>query len=113
MKTERRPVRRRRLRRPEGADWLDVHCWRCGSTEARPHRDGLLLCAPCREALFGRPEATVSAPGLSLEAYWEAHVLDRCWRCLQRAVEPEDDLGLCTDCRDALARPLPRAAGQS
>lgn len=36
--------------------------------------------------------------GVVRGAYWDAHALERCWRCLTESVDPEDDVGLCRTC---------------
>ena len=35
-------------------------------------------------------------------SYWEAHVLESCWRCLTGPVDANDDVGLCPRCRNQL-----------
>ena len=64
-----------------------------------PSRDGRLLCGRCRRALFEGADPSEPPLGTVHRLYWEAHALERCWRCMERPVDPEDDLGLCTRCR--------------
>ena len=86
-----------------GEDWLDACCWRCGASE--PIRDSFdrLLCRPCLTEMSD----SVSTPDDPLRvvrgAYWDAHALERCWRCLIESVDPNDDVGLCPACLTALA----------
>lgn len=80
-------------------DWLDACCWRCGSQESVPSEDGHLLCRPCRRKVFGAQGTSESPLGAIRRIYWEAHALQRCWRCMERPVDPDDDLGLCPRCR--------------
>jgi hypothetical protein len=77
-------------------DWLDDHCWRCGSADVLPDPEGVILCGSCHRAEFG----PMANPGVAMaERFrWEALSRDRCWRCLARPVDPEDDLGLCESC---------------
>ena len=80
-----------------GGDWLDACCWRCGAAEASPDALGRILCPPCWSAL-SEPEAASSDDDplrVVRGAYWDAHALERCWRCLTGSVEAEDDVGLC------------------
>ncbi len=81
------------------AEWLDAFCWRCGSAEVVPSRDGRLLCGPCRHDLFDSTGSGETPLGAVRRLYWEAHALERCWRCMDRSVDPNDDLGLCSTCR--------------
>ncbi|MGH2572979.1 MAG: hypothetical protein ACRDGU_05795 [Actinomycetota bacterium] len=110
-----RPTANRREPHKAGgavADWLDAYCWRCGSAEVSESDDGRLLCGPCRQELFGPPESPLGGILVSQRLYWESHALERCWLCMIRSVDPEDDLGLCPECRPsprAARRPTPRA----
>jgi len=70
--------------------------------------DGLVLCRPCREDLLGEP--AVDALGLARHAYWESHALGSCWRCMTRAVDPHDEIGICSSCREELARSVGEGA---
>lgn len=84
-------------------DWLDTLCWRCGSTEASQDSLGRLLCSTCRADLSGELPAGEDDPlRVGRGAYWEAHVMERCWRCLTESVDLEDGIGLCGDCRGEL-----------
>jgi hypothetical protein len=79
-------------------DWLDANCWRCGSQCIAPSKDGRLLCRPCRLEVFS-DQATSESPLKAIRRiYWEAHALKHCWRCMERPVDPDDDLGLCPSC---------------
>lgn len=84
-----------------GPDWLDTSCWGCGTPDVAPHPDGRLICITCRAELVADPEADALA--FSRHAYWQAHVLGCCWRCLDAAVDPADEVGLCPGCREQLA----------
>ena len=81
-------------------DWLDSCCWGCGTREVVRAADGRLLCRTCREELLAEP--TVDVLGLARHAYWESHALRCCWRCMTRAVDPDDEVGMCVSCREAL-----------
>jgi hypothetical protein len=87
-----------------GEDWLDACCWRCGSAEAAPDSLGRRLCPPC---LADLSDARATPPDDPLRvvrgAYWDAHVLERCWRCLTEHVDPDDDVGLCPGCLASLS----------
>jgi hypothetical protein len=85
-------------------DWLDACCWRCGIAEALPDALGRILCRPCSSAL-SEPESTSSDDPLGVVrgAYWDAHALERCWRCLTESVEADDDVGLCRTCLATLS----------
>ena len=90
------------MHEPAGKDWLDA-CWRCGAAEAHADDLGRLLCQPCRTQLSdASSDAAEDGFRVARDAYWEAHVMERCWRCLNGWVEPEDDVGLCRSCLDAL-----------
>jgi hypothetical protein len=81
-------------------DWLDACCWRCGIAQALPDSAG--LCRPCS----ARVRASTSSDdplGVVRGAYWDAHALERCWRCLTESVEADDDVGLCLACLATLA----------
>lgn len=80
-------------------DWLDEYCWRCGSVDVASSPDGRVLCHACRRELFAAPSSPESAVRIIRRLYWESHPLERCWRCLTRAVDAEDELGLCARCR--------------
>jgi len=81
-------------------DWLDSFCWRCGSQAVDPVADGRVLCGACRNDLDS--ESPTDPIGLARHAYWEAHALRCCWRCMVRAVDPEDELGICRACREQI-----------
>jgi hypothetical protein len=57
------------------------------------------LCGPCRHELFDATGSGETPLGAVRRLYWEAHALERCWRCMDRSVDPNDDLGLCSTCR--------------
>src|SRR5436190_23754864 len=80
-------------------EWLDACCWRCGTQEVAPRDDGRLLCQACQHELFEAPGSSETPFGAIRRMYWESHALERCWRCMDRRVDPEDDLGLCSRCR--------------
>jgi hypothetical protein len=84
-------------------EWLEDSCWRCGSPEPQADDAGRLLCLACRRDLFSSDEES-DPLGAVRRLYWEAHPLEQCWRCLERPVDPTDDLGLCHRCRER-ARP--------
>jgi len=84
------------------ADWLDSRCWRCGAHEHAPQADGRLLCRACRKELLSEPP--VDPLGLARHAYWESHALRCCWRCMTRAVDPDDEVGMCASCREQIGR---------
>ena len=86
-----------------GGDWLDACCWRCGAAE--PHQDSLgrLLCPPCRAELSDDRISPEDPLRVVRRAYWDAHVLERCWRCMTESVDPYDEVGLCRDCVATLA----------
>lgn len=89
---------------PAGGDWLDVCCWRCGEAEASSDPLGRLLCRPCRAELSDTPATLPDDPLRVVRgAYWDAHALERCWRCLIESVDPVDDVGLCGPCLASLA----------
>jgi len=94
------------------ADWLDAYCWRCRSKDVLPSNDGRVLCGPCRRELFDAAGSSESPLGVVRRMYWESHVLERCWRCMDRPVDREDDLGLCPRCRKA-PEELPGPAARS
>lgn len=81
-------------------DWLDSCCWGCGAQEVTPEVDGRLLCRACRRELLS--EAPVDPLGLARHAYWESHALRCCWRCMTRAVDPDDEVGMCPSCREQI-----------
>ena len=83
----------------QGTDWLDEFCWRCGSENVGPSDDGRMLCLACRAKLFDPPTSPENAIRVIHRLYWEFHPLERCWRCLTRSVDPQDELGLCSSCR--------------
>jgi len=62
--------------------------------------DGRVLCATCRSDLTEEPD--VDPMHLVRGSYWEAHVLESCWRCLTGPVDAKDDVGLCPRCRSQL-----------
>lgn len=45
------------------------------------------------------------APGefTSERVYWQSHMLECCWRCMTSQVDPDDELGLCPDCRGSFS----------
>jgi ribosomal protein S14 len=79
------------------SDWLDG-CWRCGAEQIEPGADGTVLCASCREEALGRGSGVESGLGALRRLYWEAHPLERCWRCMVRPVDVSDEVGLCRPC---------------
>jgi hypothetical protein len=87
---------------PDDGDWLDGHCWRCGSDRAEHRSDGSLLCPRCLDEMFGRPAPAPDVISTVSRLRWEAHVLEKCWRCLAASVDPDDELGLCPECRQTL-----------
>lgn len=91
-------------RRAAGEDWLDACCWRCGSAEAALDSLGRRLCPPCLAELS---DARATPPDDPLRvvrgAYWDAHVLERCWRCLTESVDPAHEVGLCPACVASLS----------
>jgi hypothetical protein len=90
--------------RETSGDWLDACCWRCGSGEGLHDAGGRLLCPPCQAELSEAPTyPSVDPLRVGLGAYWEAHAMERCWRCLTGSVDPEDDVGLCRACRADLS----------
>jgi hypothetical protein len=100
---------------PVGEEWLDACCWRCGAAEAHPDHLGRLLCPPCLTELS---EAGALPPDddpirMVRAAYWDAHPLERCWRCLSESVEAEDDVGLCRTCRAGLSAAAARDEGRA
>lgn len=97
---------------PAGGDWLDVSCWRCGSTEPSQDSLGRMLCSPCRTDLSeDRPTVTDDPLHAVRGAYWNTHVLERCWRCLVENVDPRDEVGLCPVCLTTLAASDPSREG--
>jgi len=84
-------------------DWLDDHCWACGSAEVEAHDRDRVLCPPCRRMLSGPPPADDSVRAIH-HLYWLTHPLERCWRCLTGTVDQDDELGLCPPCRRAQGR---------
>jgi hypothetical protein len=89
-------------------DWLDSCCWSCGTQEVAPHADARLLCGACRRELLSEPVA--DPVGLARHAYWESHALGCCWRCLIRAVDPDDEIGMCSSCREQIVRSVEEGA---
>jgi hypothetical protein len=87
---------------------MDSSCWGCGIDEARVGTDGVLLCRLCRHDLLAEP--LVDALGLARHAYWESHALRCCWRCMTGAVDPDDEIGMCSSCREELAGPVEEGA---
>jgi hypothetical protein len=94
--------------RPLFADWLDSSCWGCGTDETQVGTDGVSLCRTCRRDLLAEP--VVDALGLARHAYWEAHALRCCWRCMDGAVDPADEVGLCSGCRQEIAPSMEEGA---
>ena len=87
-----------------GEDWLDACCWRCGTDEALVDAGGRLLCPLCRAELSEAPPDPCDDPlRVGQGAYWEAHAMERCWRCLTGSVDHEEEIGLCRACRADLA----------
>jgi hypothetical protein len=86
-----------------GEDWLDACCWRCGSAEPIKDALGRLLCRPCLAALSDGTSTSQDPLRVVRGAYWDAHALERCWRCLTESVDPNDDVGLCVTCLTTLA----------
>ena len=97
-----------RSERAAVTDWLDSCCWSCGTPEVAPHPDDRLLCGACREELLSEPVA--DPVGLARRAYWESHALRCCWRCLIRAVDPDDEIGMCSSCREQIGRSVAEGA---
>ena len=91
------------LRETRG-DWLDACCWRCGTGEGLRDAGGPLLCPQCQAELSETtPHSSDDPRRVGLGAYWEAHAMERCWRCLTGSVDPEDEIGLCRACRTDLS----------
>jgi hypothetical protein len=86
-----------------GGDWLDACCWRCGAVESHQDSLGRLLCPRCRTELSDDWISPEDPLRVVRGAYWGAHVLERCWRCLTEGVDPQDDVGLCRACLSTLA----------
>jgi hypothetical protein len=87
-----------------GGDWLDACCWRCGTGEGLHDVVGRLLCTPCQGELSEAPPDPSDDPlRVGRGAYWEAHALEWCWRCLTGSVDAQDDIGLCRACRADLS----------
>ena len=84
-------------------DWMDTCCWRCGADDVSPDPDGLLLCQPCRRQIFGTAIPTDGVFQVPHGIYWDGHALDRCWRCVEHHVDPDDELGLCASCREEIS----------
>jgi hypothetical protein len=84
-------------------DWLDACCWRCGTAEPVEDSLGRLLCRPCLVELSDAASTPEDPLRVVRGAYWDAHALERCWRCLTESVDPNDDIGLCGACLSALA----------
>jgi hypothetical protein len=93
---------------PPSTDWLDSCCWSCGTSEVTPDADGRLLCETCRQELLSEPVADPLC--LARHAYWESHALGCCWRCLIRAVDPDDEIGMCSSCREQIVRSVEEGA---
>jgi hypothetical protein len=87
-------------------DWLDSCCWRCGADDFLPDAGGGLLCRPCLDQTSALEDDVTDPVAVSRGAYWTSHALERCWRCMAEAVDPQGDVGLCPDCRGHLERPL-------
>jgi hypothetical protein len=84
--------------------WLDTNCWGCGIGQGLCFSDGRLLCPSCRLDLSETPPDPSADPlRVGRGAYWEAHAMEWCWRCLAESVDPEDDVGLCRACRADLS----------
>lgn len=83
-----------------GTDVLDSHCWRCGTDVSAVRADDVVLCRACRKVILAEP--AVDAVTLARLAYWESHALRCCWRCMTRAVDPDDAVGMCQRCRERL-----------
>jgi hypothetical protein len=81
-------------------NWLDAHCWGCGTENVAPHPDGPLLCRDCLAELL--TDAPVDPLQLGRRARWETHALEQCWRCMVAAVDRKDVLGLCPPCCEQL-----------
>jgi len=85
-------------------DWLDANCWGCGTVKDLRHHDGRVLCPSCHADLSeAPPDLSVDALRVGQGAYWEAHAMEWCWRCLTESVDPTDDIGLCRACRANLS----------
>ena len=81
-------------------DWLDTCCWGCGTEGVAHEAGGRLLCGSCRQELLS--EAVADPLHLARHAYWESHALGCCWRCMTRAVDPDDEVGICSSCREQI-----------
>jgi hypothetical protein len=89
---------------PDGGDWLDVCCWRCGTAEAHQDSLGRMLCPTCRVEITDDGSTPPDDPlAVARGAYWHSHTLELCWRCLTESVDPEEEVGLCPACVTALA----------
>src|SRR5437867_3919783 len=53
-----------------GPDWLDDHCWACGSEDVESRAGDRVLCSPCRSELFDPPPADDSM-GVIHQLYWQ------------------------------------------
>jgi hypothetical protein len=90
-------------------DWLDACCWGCGTHDvAQDADDDRLLCSSCREELAREP--AIDVEDLARHAYWQSHALGCCWRCMTRAVEPDDEVGMCVGCREEIAKAVEEGA---
>jgi hypothetical protein len=68
---------------------------------------GRSLCPPCRAELSDDRMSPEDPLRVIRSAYWGAHVLERCWRCLTESVDPQDDIGLCPACLAILSAAEP------
>ena len=100
---------------PAGEEWLDACCWRCGAAEADSDHLGRLLCPPCLTELSEAGPVVPDHDPIRMVrgAYWDAHALERCWRCLSESVEVEDDVGLCRTCLAGLSAAEARKEGRA
>lgn len=90
-------------------DWLDACCWGCGTHDVTLEADDdRLLCRSCREELAKEP--AVDVVDLARHAYWQSHALGCCWRCMTRAVDPDDEVGMCVVCREGIAEAVEEGA---
>ena len=94
--------------RASAPDWLDACCWGCGTHDVALEADDRLLCRACRDELVREPAVDVA--GLARHAYWESHALRCCWRCMTRAVDPDDEVGMCGRCREEIGRAVEEGA---
>lgn len=100
------PVADHAGRDPAPSDWLDICCWGCGADDFLQDSGGRLLCRTCVDRLLAPEDDDTDALAVSFGAYWGSHPLERCWRCMREAVDPDHEVGLCPGCRRHLGRPV-------